>query len=195
MSSQHAKELEHVISYLRQSEDLPVWLVGISMGSFSAVNTAIQAKDDIQGLVLLSALTRSRSGGALARSAPNGILDIDLDEIVVPTLLIAHRDDECYDTPASGIPEIQARLTNAPEVVVQYFTGGKKLSKSNPCGTRAPHTFYGIDENVVAVIADFIKLHSQPVASSSVIILIVAIFTPSLKYGLKVKHLLAIATL
>jgi hypothetical protein len=86
---------------------------------------------------------------------------MDLDEIVVPTLLLAHRDDECPDTPASGVPEIQARLTNAPEVSEQYFTGGEKSPTSNPCRARTPHTFYGIDEDVVAVIADFIKLRPQ----------------------------------
>jgi dienelactone hydrolase len=160
ISAQHAQDLEHVIQHLRQTQGLPVWVVGVSMGGFSAVNAAIQVGDNIQGLVLLSVLTQSRSGSALTRSVPNGILDMDLDQIQVPTFVVAHEDDACYDTPPSGASKIEDSLTNAQEVVVRIFSGGKK-ARSDACGPAAPHTFYGLDDEVVAAIAAFIASHSQ----------------------------------
>jgi len=148
MSSQHAQDIEKIISRLRQEANIPVWLIGISLGNYSSVNAAVYAKDTIAGLVIASAATRSEPNSLSASVTPNGILGMEFDAIVVPTLIVFHQDDACYGTPASGAPKIQASLTNAPEVSVQHFTGGKTLAsqtgkQSFSSGKRKPRSSGG----------------------------------------------------
>ncbi len=78
-----------------------------------------------------------------------------LDSIAVPTLIAAHEDDECPETPPTGVPLIQNQLINATRVEVKYFTGGDGPI-SDECGPLSPHSFYGIDTEVVAAFAEYI---------------------------------------
>ena len=45
MSRAHAADIAAVADYLKKQSDVPVWLVGTSMGSFSAAGGAIGAKN------------------------------------------------------------------------------------------------------------------------------------------------------
>ena len=44
MSGQHAGDISAVAAHLKKQADLPVWLVGTSMGTFSAAGGAIAAR-------------------------------------------------------------------------------------------------------------------------------------------------------
>ena len=163
ISNEHAQDIKTVVSYLKNKAKIPVWLVGMSLGSFSASNGAIRIKEGIDGVILTSSVTRSAERWAIYDSHPNGIVSMDLDKIKVPTLIVAHRDDKCPDTLASRTPEIKEALINSPRAEMTYFTGGKKprplpRSPAPPaCQPLSPHGFYGIEEQVVPSIADFIK--------------------------------------
>ena len=60
MGSKHAKDIAAVITYLKKQADVPVWVIGTSMGSFSAANMGIRLKDKVAGVVLTSSITRSK---------------------------------------------------------------------------------------------------------------------------------------
>jgi hypothetical protein len=79
-----------------------------------------------------------------------------LDKITVPTLIISHKEDKCFATPALDAPKIKKAIINSPKVDVMYFTGGKRAIE-NECSGLSAHGFYGIEDQVVSAIADFIE--------------------------------------
>jgi len=160
MSNEHAKDIKAIASFLKSEADIPVWLISISAGTVSAANVAIRLQDGIDGLVLNSSLTRFNKKMPMFNSHPNGLLSMDLDKITVPTLIVSHKDDKCDLTPAADAPQLKEALANAPNVAVMYFTGGKK-PKTKPCGPLSAHGFYGIEDQVVSAIADFIRSNSK----------------------------------
>ena len=86
--------------------------------------------------------------------------DLALDKIRVPTFVVAHEDDECRVTPPDGAERIAKGLVNAPKVAVKMFSGGAPPG-SNPCKAKTAHGFLGIERDVVAAIAAFIKSASR----------------------------------
>lgn len=89
MSDEHAGDIGAVASYLKNQAAVPIWLIGTSMGTFSAAVGAIAEGKDIDGLVLTSTVTRSPPEWAIAKSHPNGVADMALSEITVPTLIMS----------------------------------------------------------------------------------------------------------
>jgi len=150
----HVKDIDSVVAWLKRKYAVPVWLIGVSRGTQSAAYVAIHGKVGIGGLVLASSMAKVTD-----KSMP--IPSMNLDQITVPTLLVAHKRDSCKYTPPKGAEEIKMGLTNAATVEVRYFEGGRAAGK-DPCKPPSYHTFYGIEEEVVAVIADFIR--ANPVA-------------------------------
>lgn len=161
MSDEHAQDIKAIAAYLKNESNVPVWLVGTSRGTISATNGAIRIKDNIDGLVLTSSITRTKvEWRRIHATYPNYILDMRLNSITVPTLLVAHEDDKCISTPAEGAQKIKNRLINSKDVEVMYFSGGK-AAIDNECWGRSAHGFYGIEEEVVSAIANFIKNKSN----------------------------------
>lgn len=165
MSSKHAQDLKTVVSHLKSEADVPVWLVGMSAGTFSAPNGAIRLKEEVDGLVLVSSVTRTRKKfKKIYASHPNAILDMDLDQITVPTLIVHHKDDKCETCPASGAQKIKDAIVNSKKTEIMYFTGGKRAAQERlgkPCMPLSTHGYYGIEKKVVSAIAGFIKINSK----------------------------------
>jgi pimeloyl-ACP methyl ester carboxylesterase len=155
MSADHAGDIGAVAAYLRQQADVPVWLVGTSMGTFSAAGGAIAAKG-IDGLVLTSTITGARADWKIARSHEHGVASMALTRITVPTLIVAHRQDGCDITPAADAPKLTKRLSKASKVDVVLLDGGA-APQSDPCEAKSQHGFFGIESEAVAVIAKFVK--------------------------------------
>jgi len=151
-SGKHLEDIEAVISFLKKEANVPVWLVGTSRGTESAAYIATKAKEAINGLVLTSSMTVPNRRGRTVTS-------LSLGRISVPTLIVAHENDACVLTPHYGAEQIARRLTNAPKVEVKYFSGGYAPA-SGPCDAMSAHGFYGIEKEVVAYIAGFIKANS-----------------------------------
>ena len=140
--------------FLIEKTKLPVWLFGHSFGTLSAANGVIHTQVGIAGLVLASPATRMiKDWGKIYDSNPNGIIDMDLGKIRVPTLLVYHNDDKCIGTPPSNIP----RLKEAIEDTKAMELNGGKTPKSKPCGPLAAHSFFGIEKQFFSAIAEFIK--------------------------------------
>lgn len=154
----HAEDIRAIISYMKNIEDVPVWLAGTSRGTFSVINGAVSEGKGIDGIVLTSCVTQSSRHlyPRIYRSHPQGILDMHLEKIVVPTLIISHRDDQCHVSPPSNIPRVRNAMLNSPEVEVKCFTGGKKGS-GEACSPLSAHGFYGIEAQVVSAISEYIK--------------------------------------
>ena len=160
LSKEHAQDIRAVYAYMKKEAGIPVWLVGMCMGAISAANGGVEIGEGIDGVVFLSSVTRPPESSRLQKSIPNGIIDMRLNLIKAPVLIIANKDDECVVTPPYDAPKIKKALVNSPFVEVKYFEGGN-APVSGPCQARSRHGFYGIERKVVSGIADFIKSHSK----------------------------------
>ena len=159
MSGAHAADIGAVAAYLKQQAGVPVWLIGTSMGTFSAAGGAI-AGHGIDGLVLTSTITRSRPEWKIAQSHRDGVSSMELKAIAVPTLIVSHRDDGCSVTPASDAPKLRNHLTRARKVDIALLDGGDP-PRSEPCEAKSQHGFLGIESRAVSTIATFIKTNSK----------------------------------
>jgi pimeloyl-ACP methyl ester carboxylesterase len=159
MGAAHADDIGAVAARLRAEANVPVWLVGTSMGTFSAAGGALGAKG-VDGLVLTSTITRAKPNWSIAGSHPHGVASMNLPRIAVPTLIVSHRHDGCDITPAADAPKLKARLTAAKPADVVLLDGGAP-PRSEPCEAMSQHGFLGIEDEAVAAIARFIKTHPR----------------------------------
>jgi hypothetical protein len=159
MGSAHAGDIGAVAADLKRQADVPVWLIGTSMGTFSAAGGAIAGRG-IDGLVLTSTITRARPEWKIARSHPDGVASMALDRITVPTLVVSHRNDGCSLTPASDAAKLTKRMTKARKVEVALLGGGDP-PQSAPCEAKSQHGFLGIEAKAVDTVAAFIETNGK----------------------------------
>jgi pimeloyl-ACP methyl ester carboxylesterase len=155
MGASHAEDIGAVAAYLKAQADVPVWLVGTSMGTYSAAEGAIAAKN-VDGLVLSSTITGAKPQWKIAKSHADGVASMPLGSIKVPVLVLAHSKDGCDLSPAAGAPKLAKRLTSAAKVETVLLDGGAP-SRSRACEAKAEHGFWGIEDKAVGAIATFIK--------------------------------------
>jgi len=150
VSDAHRRDIGAVIAWLRQRTPAPVWLVGTSMGTLSAAYGATLQPGGPDGVVLTSSVTRS------SRRVHNTVFDGSPNFVKVPILIVHNREDGCVVCPYSDIPDLLARFKNAPRSELIAFQGGAEPI-SEPCEALSRHGYLGIEDKVVAAIADWIK--------------------------------------
>lgn len=147
-SDEHMKDMDHVINYLKKQNKLSVWLIGTSRGTESAINVALESKQNPHGIILTSSMSVENGKGT-------AVTENDLDKIKIPTLIVHHENDGCHVTPPEGAQEIKEMLTNAKKVELKMFSGGSESGRA--CKGSSYHGFEDIEENVVNYISQFIK--------------------------------------
>jgi pimeloyl-ACP methyl ester carboxylesterase len=155
MSKGHATDIQAVVDRLKKEANVPVWLVGTSMGTFSAAGGGIELHN-LGGIVLTSTITRSKPNWNIAGSHPNGVASMRLSAVSVPTLIMSHRKDGCDITPAADSPKLVRALAKSRKVETVLLDGGSP-PLSEPCQARSQHGFLGIEDQAVNGIAKFIK--------------------------------------
>ncbi|NQV84261.1 MAG: hypothetical protein HQ494_10620 [Rhodospirillales bacterium] len=126
------------------------------MGTFSSANAAIQGAGIIDGLAMTSSITRSPKKWSIHDDYPNGVIDMELSKVRVPTLVLAHKNDGCDKTPAADAEKLAAAFSGASKTEVKILDGGWP-PKSKPCDALSEHGFYGIEDQAVTTIVTFIK--------------------------------------
>lgn len=147
-TAEHTRDSDQVIKWIREKSNLPIWLIGMSLGTRSVAHLAVNASQAFDGMVLLSSSTNPPRG--------KSIVEFGLGKIKIPALIIGHKYDGCRGTPPKGTKEIAAALKSSPKAATKIFTGGSESSR-NPCFPPSNHTFYGIENEVVRFITNFIK--------------------------------------
>ena len=165
MGNAHAGDIDAVGGYIKQLADVPVWAVGTSTGTWSAAWNAIAA-DNIDGLVLTSTITKPRPHWKLAQTHPDGVASLPLDEVLLPTLILAHVEDTCDTTPPDGVSKLRDRLTNAQPVEVVMLKGGEP-NPAEACEAMSRHGFLGIEDEAVGAIVKFITANSAKEANGA----------------------------
>ena len=151
ISSQQSEDVAGVVAWIDERASLSVWVLGMSLGSYSAANAAVRLNGVVDGFAVCSASTAPVGG-----PFPSGILDMNLDQITIPSVVVGHQDDTCPGTPPTGVAAIVEALTSSRSVTQQVFTGGAP-PVSQPCGPRSAHGYFGIDNEVVTFIASAMR--------------------------------------
>lgn len=156
--AKHADDLGLIVAQLRQRTGAPVWILGTSRGSISAVNAASRLKGAAapDGIVLTSALMAGGRGNKYW--VRDTVFDHELSAITVPLLLIGHGGDKCLRSPPEEMPRLFGRISSARKQLVTV-TGGpgwKGGYSLKACVGRAPHGFNKQDREVAEGIARFV---------------------------------------
>ncbi len=155
MGRDQANDIAVVVAHLKKQANVPVWLVGTSMGTFSAAGGAVNGSG-ADGLALTSTITRSKPNWNIAGSHPDGVASMALGKVTLPALILSHAKDGCDITPAADAPKLQKRLTGSKKVEVVILEGGSP-PQSDPCEAKSQHGFLGIETKAVAAVAAFIR--------------------------------------
>jgi len=148
----HARDIGAVIAHMRKLSSGPVALIGTSRGTISAANGAAGLpKGEVAALVLTATVTRLNRRGNRDR-----VQDVDLSAVTVPVLLAHHREDACFVTVPDDLAELARAFTKARHKSIMYFDGGGPF-RGDDCQARAAHGFAGIEDKVVARIAEWIR--------------------------------------
>ena len=157
---EHAADIGTVIADLRDRTGRPVWLVGNSRGSISAVNAAVRldglAAPD--GLVLTSPLTLGRKR-AYKQWVTQSVFSVELAAIRMPVLVVVHGADKCIRTPPEIAGQIAAKTNGSREQTVTVaggpgWAGGPSVKS---CIGKSPHGFVEQEADVVAGVARFVR--------------------------------------
>ncbi len=81
---------------------------------------------------------------------------MNLENILVPALIVSHKNDKCPLTPANDSKMLIKKLENSRRAEIILFEGGRP-PESKPCGPLSQHGFLGIENKVVDKISEFIK--------------------------------------
>ena len=150
-SAEHAQDIAAVIAYVRQKANVPVWLVGTSMGTVSVASVAARLKQGgPDGLVMTSSIVASNRLVASIQDT------IDVSVITQPTLFVHNKEDACIATPFSSVPALMNRFTHAQRKELIAVSGGDP-PQSIPCEALSRHGYFGIEDQVVTAIARWIK--------------------------------------
>lgn len=149
----HAEDLGKVIADVRARVKGRVWLVGTSRGTISASNAASRLAD-VDGVVLTSPVTFGTARGRKAWTAQT-VHDNRIEDIRAPLLVISHSRDECFRSPPAGARGIADRY-KGPRSQVAVISGGAS-GKGDTCEGLSPHGFAGMEAEVAAGIARFVR--------------------------------------
>jgi len=80
--------------------------------------------------------------------------DVDLEKIKVPTLLVHHKQDECYVTPFADIAGLLGEFKMVKSKEIISYSGGKNVG--HECRAKSYHGFNGLENVVVKDMSNWI---------------------------------------
>lgn len=152
-TAEHATDIGAAIAWLRERTGAPVWLIGHSRGTESAVAATLQlgaAPKGPDGLVLAAAILTD-SAFAAGKSVPQ----FPVEQLALPLLVLHHDADACMVTLPADLPRLLDRLPKAPRTSMLQLSGGRPVG--DLCGHEAHHGFGGLDAPAVQAIAEFVQ--------------------------------------
>jgi len=150
-SPEHAEDIAKLAAYLKSQGYERIFLVGNSRGTLSVASLATQLKDaHIRGVVLTSSLEYD----GFMRWLP-------LERLLQPVLMIHNSEDACRVSSFPEAEKTRASLRNHTTVDFVEISGGA-ASRSEPCNDLSAHGFFGMEDKVVQVIADWVSGRKVP---------------------------------
>lgn len=151
-SPEYARLVDSLIAFAHEHVAAPVFLLGTSQGSIAAMNGAAHAgHGSLNGVILTESV--SVIGGS-----HETVFDADPQAVRIPALVVANQDDRCDVAPPAMASKIAAAMSHNSDVKVATVSGGVTRS-SKDCGSLTPHGYYGIENQVVSLIDNWMQNH------------------------------------
>jgi len=149
LTDAYAQDIQALVEFARARTPVPIWLFGHSLGTNAVASGASRLTGgQIAGVVFGSATTQHAPSKEI-------VFDVPLAAINVPALVIAHEQDACPNSPPDGGSRLRAALTGSPANDLVFFSGGEP--SGGPCDNTALHSFVGLDQEVVARVATWMR--------------------------------------
>ncbi len=144
LTDEHMRDIDAVISYLQQ-KNLPIFLVGQSLGTISVVTAGYKLGDKVNGIILSSSATKAKppwkEKWPVYNNYPNAILDFEyLDKITIPVMVLAHEKDTCEPTPPENAQRLKDAFVNSVDAELKLYSGGNQKEKG--CSAVGAHSYY-----------------------------------------------------
>lgn len=152
-SPAYGRLVDDVAGYARDRFQAPVFLVGTSQGTIAAMNAAARA-----GPGLIAGVVLTESVSVPGRRSTETVFDARPQDVRVPALIVANRDDACDVAPPAMAERIVASMIHSPSVQLLPVSGGAQRSQS-ACGSLSPHGYYGIEQPVIDRVAGWLRVH------------------------------------
>jgi len=145
-SKEHLQDISKAVDYLTDKGYKSIYLIGTSMGTISAAYIGAELKNPaIKGVILTSTMSYSRY-----------LRWISLDKTPYPVLIVHHKEDDCKAVNSYSEASRMTRVfKNSPKVDFVGVSGGQ-FPQSDPCESLSPHGYFGIENEVIDKIANWI---------------------------------------
>jgi pimeloyl-ACP methyl ester carboxylesterase len=148
---EHVKDAAAIVAWAHAWSPAPIFLIGTSRGTVSAVNIAAHLPPNtFAGVALTSSVTRR---------SRNGEYEIDFrdaDAITAPALVMHHREDACGVTPPGNVPKLVESLKTSSHVETIWISGGSE-PQSDACEAMARHGYIGVESEAADKLVDWMK--------------------------------------
>jgi hypothetical protein len=143
----YAAVTREVLAFAHEQANVPVWVMGTSQGSIAAMNAASHARnEELAGVILTESVS-------ILGASHETVFDAHPDDVHVPALVVANKDDRCKVAPPSMADAIAKSMHNTRATVL--FVEGGEVRSSNECASLSPHGYLGIEDKVVNDIAEW----------------------------------------
>jgi hypothetical protein len=155
LTDAYAQDIASLVDFAHSHWQAPIWLLGHSLGSNSAVAGATRpTTGKIAGIVV--------AGGTFYRGA-NGeiketVFDVPIAKIGIPVLVTEHEHETCPPSSPEGAARFRAALTGSPATDLFLFNGGEP--SGGPCDPTALHSYVGLDAEFVTRVAAWMRSHN-----------------------------------
>lgn len=156
-SEEHSEDIKEIIKFVQRQAKKPVWLIGTSRGTESAMSVGLklQGLEGLQGLVLTSTI--------LARDVDEKtnipVQLLPVNDLQLPVLIVHHELDGCKYSLFSDLPKLRSQLNPKAFTEILSITGG--TTGSSPCEGRSHHGFQGVESDVILKIVSWITARAK----------------------------------
>lgn len=149
--------LDQVRKQTGLARSLPVWAIGSREGSISAMALAVLQPSPVNGLVLVSAVTRPGAAqGDWAQQRTAGVASMVIGGVDKPVLVLANQDDRCPMSPVDDAKSLLAGFSSSPRREAKVMTGDNPVGDA--CGRVSPHNFFALVAPAAEAIVQFMGL-------------------------------------
>jgi dienelactone hydrolase len=150
-SKAHLQDITNVVDYLTAQGYKSIYLVGTSRGTISAAYIGAELnRVNIRGLILTSTMSYSKF-----------LRWISMNKVTCPVLIVHHCEDSCKTCPFNEASNMVNIFKGSPKVNFESVTGGS-YPQSGPCEPLSPHGYFGIENEVIDKIVQWIRNINSP---------------------------------
>lgn len=150
-TKEHLQDISSIVEWIKTQNTAPIWLIGTSRGTQSVAYAATELTDmqTIHGFVLTSTI--------LSDLKSKAVINMDLEKITKPILVVHHQNDGCSHCSLDLIPSLMNKLNASSSKELFVIEGGE--TKGDPCNAFGHHGFNGVESEVVTKIAEWVLVH------------------------------------